>query len=212
MFILLSGPDLRHYKKLFKYTFKGSQRVLYVPAWYGKKSKKDYKEFQKSVKNLNWQVEFFPIDRKLNNIDRMVFDQSEIVVIDGGNTFFLQHHLNKSGFGQWLKKSNKNIIGLSAGAIVMTPSIRMAKYPKSTADDNFVNLKNLKGLGLVNFEVHVHATNNIKEIEEVAACARRSKNSIYCLKDKDYIIVRKKHGKISRFELNRFSKKLTGKS
>ncbi len=83
---------------------------------------------------------------------------SNILVITGGNTFTLLRNLRRSGLDKAIKKfSKKNnfvLAGFSAGAIVLTPTIKICNAP--LYDENEVGLKNLKGLGIVNFEVFPH--------------------------------------------------------
>ena len=191
MIMLLSGPDLQSYIKNFKKHLPRGLKVLYIPAFYGKHCQSDFKNFSKAVSVLKWDTLYFPVDKKLSAEDVTNYHGADMVVMDGGNTFFLSHHLKKSGLAKLLKSHPRQfMIGLSAGAIVMTPSIRMAKYPTFSADENIVKIKDLTGLGLVDFELHVHATNNKRELDEVAKAARRvPTRTIQVLADGDYLIV-----------------------
>lgn len=83
---------------------------------------------------------------------------ANIVMITGGNTFKLLNHLRLSGLDKAIielwQKGGVVLAGFSAGAIVLTPSIRTAKTGEG--DVNELGLTDLTGLGIVDFEVFVH--------------------------------------------------------
>ncbi len=69
------------------------------------------------------------------------------IYIGGGNTFYLMHQLKKSGFWNFLIKAIEKdipIYGGSAGAKILSKSLRTAKY----YDKNWNQLKNLNGANL----------------------------------------------------------------
>lgn len=80
---------------------------------------------------------------------------ADVLVITGGNTFKLLKHLRESGFAEAIRQffiKGGMIVGFSAGALVLTPSIQLA----TATDNNEVQLDDLTGLGLVDFEVWPH--------------------------------------------------------
>lgn len=83
---------------------------------------------------------------------------SSVVLISGGNTFALSKHLKESGLDKVLKKFAEKqsfvLAGFSAGAIVLSPTIRIATTGEM--DENLVGLTDLTSLGLVDFEVYPH--------------------------------------------------------
>lgn len=83
---------------------------------------------------------------------------SNILMISGGNTFTLLNHLRLSGLDKAIikfwEKDNTILAGVSAGAIVLTPSIGTAAF----ADSNDAGLTDLTGLSIVDFEVWPHFT------------------------------------------------------
>jgi peptidase E len=106
-------------------------------------------------------------DPKLSTLDiQQCLSRADIVYVDGGNTFFLQYHILKSGF--WdavdpLLKSNKLLyMGASAGAIVAGQSIETAFW-KGWDNPNPVGLENhrwdhdnLRGRGLYEKSLFMH--------------------------------------------------------
>lgn len=83
-------------------------------------------------------------------------DSANILMITGGNTYKLLKNLSDSGFDKAIKdfwqKKDVVLAGFSAGALVLTPSITIAKI----GDPNEVGLTDLTGLGLVDFEIWPH--------------------------------------------------------
>lgn len=106
----------------------------------------------------------------------------DVVVMSGGNTFYLLDQVRKSGFDEWLKGNleKKVYVGISAGSIITTPSIAIASV--DNGDENLSGLTDLTGLGLVDFEVsphtpeHVSHEGNKKYLESIS-------NELYALDD-----------------------------
>ncbi len=88
----------------------------------------------------------------------------DIIYVQGGNTFYLLKQIRMTGFDKVVKKLIKKgviYIGVSAGSIVTGKTIETAKW---LGDENTVNLKNLKGLKLVPFNIFVHYKQDYDEI------------------------------------------------
>jgi dipeptidase E len=117
---------------------------------------------------------------------------SDIIYLAGGNTFYFLHHLRKSGLLSELKEYGKSggiLAGLSAGAIILTPTIEMAQIPKYDADENDVALKNLKALGLTQFEFSPHYTHSKKRHAELTAYAKTLRHPVIACEDGDGIVI-----------------------
>lgn len=118
------------------------------------------KQFQKHRVN---RLINFPVDVEFSDVLKEEVLKSDIIYLGGGNTYYFLKHLRKSKMLEELRSFVANggiLAGLSAGAIIMTPSIGMAGIPDFDRDDNDDNLKNLKSLGLVNFEFFPHYKNS----------------------------------------------------
>lgn len=122
---------------------------------------------------------------------------SNIIVMTGGNTFWLLDKLRKTGIfdviKEIFKKDNFVIAGWSAGALVMTPSIAMAGIPqriggKTPFDENKVGLTDLTGLNFVNFEIFPHFDISIHRSTFEEYKKRRNGN-VKALTDDEYIII-----------------------
>ncbi len=90
---------------------------------------------------------------------------ANILMITGGNTFKLLDHLRQSGLDKTIinfwQKENIVLSGFSAGALVLTPTIEICNLPNY--DKNEVGLKDLTGLGIVDFEVFPHYSDEYRE-------------------------------------------------
>lgn len=85
--------------------------------------------------------------------------RSDLIYLDGGNTYYFLDVLRKAKLLPLLKEFAKKggvIAGSSAGAIILTPHIKTASYPESDRDDNDINLRDISALGIVGFEFYPH--------------------------------------------------------
>ena len=81
--------------------------------------------------------------------------QSDIIYLAGGNTFYFLKHLQTAGLMRPLLNFVKKggvLAGLSAGGLIMSPTIKLAADRGLGPDPNEVKLKKLIGLGLFPFE------------------------------------------------------------
>lgn len=94
----------------------------------------------------------------------------DIILVNGGNTFYLLDYVRKTGFDDIIKEhvgKGKLYIGVSAGSILATPTIESAKW--EPADMNNIELADLTGLNLVSFLIHPHFIENQREqLEKLA--------------------------------------------
>lgn len=103
----------------------------------------------------------------------------DVLWLSGGNTFHLLDQVRKTGFDVWLKKHGKDkvYVGSSASTILMTPSIEVAVG----VDENYIDLKDLTGLGYVDFEIDVHC--DAAGLENAKDYAAQSDYALYALDD-----------------------------
>ena len=117
---------------------------------------------------------------------------SDVVYLAGGNTFYFLKHLRRSGFLGELRKFYERggvVAGLSAGAILLTPTIDLAAYPKFDADRNEVGLKDLRALGLVDFEFFPHYQPTLRYRRALESYSRRRENAVFAVPDGGGIVV-----------------------
>ena len=111
---------------------------------------------------------------KLDYIDNSMIDttseieklmKSNILVVSGGDPFQLLINLRISGLDnaimQFTKKKEFILAGYSAGAYILTPTLKTAKifnenYPSGKKYKSQDKLKNFTGFGIVDFEIIAH--------------------------------------------------------
>ena len=121
--------------------------------------------------------------------------QSDIIYLAGGNTFYFLNHLRKSGFLNHLKsyaRSNGVLAGLSAGAMIFTPTIQLAGHPKLDPDENEEKLKNMHGLGLVKFEFAPHFDGTKKTTKTLLEYSQKNQNPILACSDGAGVVIESK--------------------
>ena len=98
----------------------------------------------------------------------------DVIYLNGGNTFYLLHHLKKSGADKILKEiADKAIlVGTSAGAMVLGPDIKIADL--FDAERNIISLKDFSALNLTDIITYPHyqkeSENRIKDFEKENNC------------------------------------------
>lgn len=83
---------------------------------------------------------------------------ADVIVVNGGNTFYLLDQARKSGFVEIipeLLEEGKIYFGISAGSYLACPTIEAAEW-KHLDDPRVVKLENYTALGLVNFLIVAH--------------------------------------------------------
>jgi dipeptidase E len=121
-----------------------------------------------------------------------VMQQMDVVLVAGGNTFYLLEWVRKSGFDVIIKKRISEglvYIGSSAGSILCCPTIEGAKRfdPPEAAPE----LTDYTGLNLVNFAIipHTHKEKYKQRIEETTAELQESGLEVVYLTDDQAVVV-----------------------
>jgi dipeptidase E len=119
---------------------------------------------------------------------------SDIVYLAGGNTYHFLAHLRGSGFlkalGQFAWRGGV-VAGLSAGAHLLTPHIRLAGYPDFDCDSNDIGLgpRSLSALDLVNFEFFPHYRHSSRYRLALQRYSRFSNRPLYACRDGSGIVI-----------------------
>ena len=111
------------------------------------------------------------------------------VFIGGGNTFYLLQQLRVTGFDiklvKLLSDTDIPVMGGSAGALIFGKSIKTAE----PYDENFVNLKDLNGLNMVNgSNIWVHYVDSMKDL--VKEYTELLKTKIICIPEDGGLYIR----------------------
>ena len=114
--------------------------------------------------------------------------QADAIHLSGGNTYRFFHWIIKRGLRERLRKyaQSKVIIGLSAGAIIMTPDI---SYSNFCGDRNEVGLKEFKGLALANFNFVPHAISRDTVHQDILLKSQQDNSRVVVAKDSDWVVI-----------------------
>ena len=106
----------------------------------------------------------------------------------GGNTFLILDRIKKTGFDKFiigLVKQGKFYFGSSAGRIIPFKTIEIAGWGEER-DENLINLKNLKGLNLVDLAIYPHYHKELKK--EIREMKKKAGYQIKEIKDGEAIL------------------------
>ncbi len=193
--VLYSGYDAQNDlldEKLVTLTGKKKPSVTYIPASdHAHNDELDF--FCDTFSHFGMtDIKVFHVDKPFTARDAEIALRQDIVYMSGGNTFYLMHHLKKSGFGEKLRaRAVKNGVtaGLSAGAIVLTPSIATAGFPEFDRDSNDVGLKINTGLNILGFEIFPHYQHRAPYPLALKNYSKKNKRPIFALPDGAGIVV-----------------------
>ena len=135
--------------------------------------------------DLNTKLEF-------SSIERQKILLADIVVISGGETLLLWKLLKKtrmiSALQKFVQKENFILGGYSAGAIILTPTLRIIHFFGN--DDFEDNIEQFEALNFVNFEIlpHFSEERHAVKLEEYK---KLIKYPIKVISDSGYILVEK---------------------
>lgn len=159
----------------------------------------DYVDFKAQFSSRRFRFRLAAIHRPMGPAEKAEIFASDAIFLGGGNTFYFLQTLRERGLLTRLKNFVKRgglLMGLSAGGIIMTPSIKTASVPSLDADDNYVGIKNLRAMGLVPFEFSPHYTAHPEVDAELRAYSAKLDYPIYAVGDGGGLVV--KNGKIRR--------------
>ena len=130
----------------------------------------------------------FDLDEMYNQqLEEKLF-KCDIIQLPGGNTYYFLSMLKKRNMLCKLQEYIKNggiIVGVSAGALMVSPTIGSAQF----GDGNYVNLEDLSALGLVNFEVMPHWNRWSNYLTDLQNYSFKNNVIIYTVNDGEGIIV-----------------------
>ncbi|MCO4755191.1 MAG: Type 1 glutamine amidotransferase-like domain-containing protein [Bacteriovoracaceae bacterium] len=174
-------------------------KVAFIPSC-SYLSHLDFKEYVDQYRKYNIKrFIHFPIDSPFSDVMRQEVLNCDIIHLAGGNTFYFLKHLRKAKMLKDLKQfvaKGGVLSGLSAGAIIMTRNINTAGFPAFDRDENEDGVKNLNGMGLVNFEFFPHYKQSLRYDKELLKYSMKTHNPIYACPDGSGIFVEGKHKRL----------------
>jgi len=133
------------------------------------------------------QIDIVDISALPKNIWQKRLEEADILFVEGGNTYYLMHWVNKSGLSKILPKllETRIYIGVSAGTIITTPSIINADFEvkplKEIHEEVFHD-----GLSLVDFMVEPHVNSEYfpeSSLENLETRSQKYQYPIYGIDD-----------------------------
>lgn len=188
---LKSGNDRIH-KMIQKLSQPRPVSITYIPSTH-ENGEFFYRRFCARFKKYGFKkFRYFSVDSDFLRKEMNDAFKSDVIYLAGGNTFYFLKHLRDSGFLKRLSRFAKNggiVAGLSAGALIMTPHIKLAGYPPHEGDLNEVRLKNLRGLSFVNFEILPHYQASAKTHSAMLRYSRKSKYPVFAVPDGSGLVI-----------------------
>lgn len=126
------------------------------------------------------------------------FADKDVILINGGNTFYLLKYIRETGFDKIISKKIDQgalYMGISAGSYIMCPTIEQAAWKQLYPDRNHVKLTDLTGLNYVPFFIVAHYEKKLKTAIETDAKEANhptivlSDNQAVVYKDGEYKII-----------------------
>ena len=145
------------------------------------------------LQRLGLGVECFDFDAQLPT-ELMSYDVIEMI---GGNPYYLMNSVRKNSFLGVLKyfAENKCIIGCSAGALVLTPSLDLINI--YSPEMNIIGLKDLSACGFTDIRILPHykkfSSRYIAFEERCLQFERENNCDVIRLNDGEGIIIEKEH-------------------
>lgn len=165
-FIFLTSTGLsselvtERFKSLFS-DYKNHAVAIVTTAAEEKENNKYAQLTKKQFSKMGFlRIDFIDIETDPNRD----FTEYDIIYVCGGNTFKLLKFAREANFKSSIEnllKRNGVYIGVSAGGIIVGPSIEIAG--EVAADKNEIGLEDLTGLGITNLIVLPHYSPEIEE-------------------------------------------------
>lgn len=131
-------------------------------------------------------------DTRPGRAELELLQTSDVVYLAGGNTYEFLSLLRKSGLIKPLRhfaRSGGVLAGLSAGAILMTPTIGLAGVPRFDADENTPRLRDLTALALLPFEFSPHEADSVARKEQLLEYSTKNPAPILAVRDGGGVVI-----------------------
>jgi dipeptidase E len=178
-----------------KIAFENVKTILYIPfAWDRDPSYLSCKTWFEEMLLMHNIKDYYLMTNPQENIDLEKFD---MIYIGGGNTFKLLKELKESGLGKRIINYINNdgmVYGGSAGAIIFGKTINTATIG-DCSDENNVNLIDLNGFSLLNFDIHCHY--NKKDDNLIRKYINSNNKSVITISEESVVEVI--NGKVNRY-------------
>ncbi|WP_339308970.1 Type 1 glutamine amidotransferase-like domain-containing protein [Paenibacillus sp. FSL k6-2145] len=136
-------------------------------------------------------IQYYDLDLEYEESTFGSIFECDAIHLSGGNTFYFLSLLQKRNVLGLLRsyvKSGGILIGVSAGSILTTPTIEIAGYGED-ADENNVDLKDMKALGLVDFEFAPHWDGSENTLNSLREYTRVNCTAVYACQDGGGLVI-----------------------
>ncbi|WP_261134200.1 Type 1 glutamine amidotransferase-like domain-containing protein [Bacillus sp. Marseille-Q3570] len=179
---------------------KGS-KLGYIPSQYDA-TKHYFNRMKPNLQRFGFdQFVYFDIDKEYEPENLEALSSCDAIYLSGGNTYYFLKNLrsrNMMSFLQDFVKTGGVLIGVSAGAMMMSPTIEVAQF----LDPNDVRLTDFEALNLAQLHFLPHFIDRICMTEELETFMTRSSIPLYVCQDRAGIVIEKGklkcYGKIRR--------------
>ena len=134
-------------------------KILYITTASKKVSDTGYVErMRQKMNELNFSFTELDIEGKSEQELKKALSSTDIIYVEGGNTFYLLEAVRESGFEKLVKEAIENGVvywGVSAGSYIACPSIVMATWSGHFDSDGVTDLT---AMNLVPFLIKAHYT------------------------------------------------------
>jgi len=165
--ILLSNTYKNENQSLLgdiKYLVRNADSVAYIPSAFDRYHDAFYSYVEPFFNEMGLnKVEYLGLEEADYNPDiKNILDACSVIFLGGGNTFHFLYWLRKRNLIDKLKELSKSkiIIGVSAGALLLTPNISLS------GDKNLILPSNdsLASIALTKFYIKPHFTDSLQNL------------------------------------------------
>jgi dipeptidase E len=166
----------------------GNFKLAYIPSQTNKERKyfDAAKDFFLSLGVSDFL--YFDIDQEFDVSTVVPLTTCDGIYLSGGNTFYFLKKLKERKLDFLIKAlalKGKLMIGVSAGAILMSKSIKIAEF----IDENEIQLKEFDGLNLVDLEFMPHWESQETKSQQLLDYSLNREGSIFTCNDAGGIVI-----------------------
>jgi dipeptidase E len=163
-------------------------KLAYIPSQtdrercYFEKARPDFSELGVT------EFFYFDVDEEFESSQLGEFRSCDGIFLSGGNTYQFLKSLKERDIVKYIKEmvyEGKPLIGVSAGSMIMSKSIKIAAFQ----DENEVELNDLSGLGLVDFEFMPHWNREDHQLDSLLKYSLLQDENIYTCHDGEGIVI-----------------------
>ncbi|MBY8985291.1 MAG: Type 1 glutamine amidotransferase-like domain-containing protein [Candidatus Lokiarchaeota archaeon] len=200
--VLFSTPyNNKNFQQILNLIFPKSmkfKRPLFMPSQgIAKTLQRYFDDWDGFAKEFNINLEYVDNSVIDTTNEKKKLRNSNILIISGGDPFQLLINLRKSGFDaaitQFTNKKEFILAGYSAGAYILTPTLKVAKifnenYPGGKKYMSQDIIEDFSGLGIVNFEICAHYSET-QHKHFLEKHIENNRNEVKLLGDNDFLVI-----------------------